>query len=91
MKFLNQDSVREKGEAYYVYDSDTLTRFGLVQEIIEEGIRSQAFRVVDANLAGQEILCLIHGVAHTVPEYPWQDSERVLDGCIDMAIHGLEG
>ncbi len=90
--FLNEDAVTEVGEEYYVYDSDTLARFALVEHIIEDGMREEFFLPGDAELAAQQVVCLTQGVAHMLimaPEYPWVDHDRIVKGSLQMMLRGL--
>lgn len=90
--FLNEDEVTEANEQYYVYDSDTISRFDIAKQIIEDGMLQGVFLQGDAKLAMQQVSCLIHGVAHmliTVPEYPWLDQELVVEGSLQMMLRGL--
>jgi AcrR family transcriptional regulator len=89
--FLNEDHVADEDDQYYVNSSTIMERFDIVRALFEEGLSAAVFRGDDPNLMAQQYLCAMHGVAHmviTVPEYPWEDAHKILNGLIQTLLEG---
>jgi TetR/AcrR family transcriptional regulator, cholesterol catabolism regulator len=62
----------------------------LVGQVLEEGRRQGAFRVVDSRLATLTILGLLSSV-HRWARYSGLDSESLASGIVDLVAHGIAG
>ncbi|MFQ5477854.1 MAG: TetR/AcrR family transcriptional regulator [Candidatus Krumholzibacteriia bacterium] len=90
--YLNEDAVEESLERYFVESADLVRRFSIVESLVREAMADGDFRSGDPALVTQTLICLLHGLAHsliTVPEYPWQPRERVVDASLDAVFRGF--
>ncbi|WP_161628879.1 TetR/AcrR family transcriptional regulator [Solimonas flava] len=86
MVFLNQDQ-GGVGEALYVDSSNIVERFGVFSELIAAMQAQGSARAGAPQALGEALICALLGITHallTIPEYPWQSRERLLDACLGI-------
>jgi AcrR family transcriptional regulator len=89
--FMHQEKIPAETEAYYVDSADLHKRFQLVNDIVDDGVATGAFRPVDSELAAQVVFLIVIGLTHvliTIPEYPWM-RDQLLEGAIEVTLRGL--
>lgn len=90
--YLNEDAVAEETDSSFVESSGIVERFSLVQELVRQAMAEGHIEAGDPELATQALLCVLHGIAHsliTIPEYPWRDRSQVINATLDAFFSGL--
>ncbi|MEM9620468.1 MAG: TetR/AcrR family transcriptional regulator [Pseudomonadota bacterium] len=89
--YLHQDVPAEGSEEYYV-DGRQMARLGALQEVLEAGIANQQLKAHNTQIQAEVLYTQILGLALayiTIPEYPWQQAEDMLEAITDAVLRRL--
>ena len=92
--YLTKDDSGETGQVSIEEANESLRRFALLVEILDDGVVSGDFSRGDTRLRVEALTSAITGIAHSLvmlPNYPWPDAESLVDQLVDPFISGLAG
>ncbi len=90
--YLNEDVVGDGKDSSFVESSGIVKRFSLAHDLITQAMAAGQIKAGDAELITQALLCVLHGIAHsliTIPEYPWRERDQLIEATLETFFFGL--